>query len=269
MILKCLCSLFILIASIPGIAQGTRTTHFDIKKREQELVAIRKKAIAAIDTNNDAYDSEMLLFKKLLRETLHHKGSLVYPFDSLKKYSDIQTSSDGKIRFYTWMPNWSGHGYFFENFIQFKRKDGSIGLEAQVNNNLDYDICQLHELQVLDKGKVYITFGWGTHGGGGGYTIVDTWKITGAGLKKADVLDTSGLHCAHFVNKEKGKLILFTARGLYFEQSHIVYDSSLKTILFDYYRLSPGGKEMDPFLMRTDKIIKMKFNGHVFRKIDC
>ncbi len=69
--------------------------------------------------------------------------------------------------------------HFFSVIAQYKRADGTVGIE-ELGNELpsqnDFSIYEIYEIEAKNK-KYYLTFGWGTHGGGHQFNIVQVFKI--------------------------------------------------------------------------------------------
>lgn len=69
----------------------------------------------------DSLMSESRTLKKLLLDyTTQESGTFSYPFDSLRKYIDIVTSDDGKLRIYSWHAYDKESMQFYNNVFQYE-----------------------------------------------------------------------------------------------------------------------------------------------------
>lgn len=110
----------------------------------------------------------------------------------------------------------------------------------------DFLIKEIYEIKFKNQTQ-YLTFGWGTHGGGQQFDIVQVFRITNGLLIK----DNSVL-------PEKRNLIIFYPRA---EKSNLSFNPTTNDIS---YREFVENKESG-FMQPTDKKITLKLVNKIFK----
>jgi hypothetical protein len=154
----------------------------ELRKIDNELTGIYKSLIKAdYQLRNDSIAP---LFKERLSEQLLNPTSFVNPLDSLSRYLTIKTSSDKKIKFYSWDALGGGTWHNINCLAQFKSNNGKIIIqqlnsdkEAESGEFTDSEIYEVNEL-TIGKTKFYLTFAWGTHGSGYQHQIIQIFTIS-------------------------------------------------------------------------------------------
>ena len=184
-----------------------------------------------------------------LQEVLQFERSFNYPFDSLKTIS-IKTSSDGKVRIYTWLLKKDNGSYQYFGFVHYKNKskkryeiitlnDNSENIRRPENEQLDnnnwYGALYYDIIYIKKKGRKYYTLlGWD------GNNDISTKKII-------DVMYFSGREKIKFGASifKKGKT---TTKRFIIEYNatstiSVRYEEKEKRIVFDH--LIPMRKDLE------------------------
>ena len=188
-------------------------------------------------------------FISTLQEVLQFERSFNYPFDSLKTIS-IKTSSDSKIRIYTWLLRKDNGNYQYFGFVHYKNKskkryeiitlnDNSENIRRPENEQLDnnnwYGALYYDIIYIKKKGRKYYTLlGWD------GNNDISTKKII-------DVMYFSGREKIKFGASifKKGKT---TTKRFIIEYNatstiSVRYEEKEKRIIFDH--LMPMRKDLE------------------------
>ena len=188
-------------------------------------------------------------FISTLQEVLQFERSFNYPFDSLKTIS-IKTSSDSKIRIYTWLLKKDNGNYQYFGFVHYKNKskkryeiitlnDNSENIRRPENEQLDnnnwYGALYYDIIYIKKKGRKYYTLlGWD------GNNDISTKKII-------DVMYFSGREKIKFGASifKKGKT---TTKRFIIEYNatstiSVKYEEKEKKIIFDH--LIPMRKDLE------------------------
>ena len=188
-------------------------------------------------------------FISTLQEVLQFERSFNYPFDSLKTIS-IRTSSDSKIRIYTWLLRKDNGNYQYFGFVHYKNKskkryeiitlnDNSENIRRPENEQLDnnnwYGALYYDIIYIKKKGRKYYTLlGWD------GNNDISTKKII-------DVMYFSGREKIKFGASifKKGKT---TTKRFIIEYNatstiSVRYEEKEKRIIFDH--LMPMRKDLE------------------------
>ncbi len=188
-------------------------------------------------------------FISTLQEVLQFERSFNYPFDSLKTIS-IKTSSDSKIRIYTWLLRKDNGNYQYFGFVHYKNKskkryeiitlnDNSENIRRPENEQLDnnnwYGALYYDIIYIKKKGRKYYTLlGWD------GNNDISTKKII-------DVMYFSGREKIKFGASifKKGKT---TTKRFIIEYNatstiSVKYEEKEKKIIFDH--LIPMRKDLE------------------------
>jgi hypothetical protein len=160
-------------------------------KYESELGKIDAELTHAFqDSMRGEFEIEFLnKFKKMLREKLQNPITFENNLINLADKVSIQTSPDKRLKFYSWDTMSGGTAHQMAVFAQFRDDKGKIvvqEIKQDSAENLDFTdfiINRIYEIKVNNQTK-YLTFGWGTHGGGEQFNIVQIFQISNGTLKK-------------------------------------------------------------------------------------
>ena len=138
-------------------------------------------------------------FIKTLKEVLQYERSFNYPFDSLKTIS-IKTSSDNRVRVYTWILKKDSGTYQYFGFVHYKNKskkryeiialnDNSENIRRPKNEQLDnknwYGALYYEIIYIKKKGRKYYTLlGWDGNNDVSTKKIVDVMYFSGKEIIK-------------------------------------------------------------------------------------
>lgn len=213
----------------------------DLHKIDNELLSLYKAMVSADPQNR--YDSLAPAFKRQLLLYLEKPVTFNNNFDSLSKYLAIRTSSDGKIKFYSWDDLSGGTWHNFNCLAQFITKNGKVVIK-QINTENEtgtgeftdsgvYDIFALFN----DSVTYYLTMAYGTHGSGQQHQIVQLFYISGDKLEKCK-------RCF----ADSNDLVIQYPRS---EKANLVFDSGKKQLSYNEFILDeetgfyrPSGKRI-------------------------
>ena len=128
-------------------------------------------------------DSLTKLFTKQLKNALLKEITFNESFTKLSKSIKIISSSDNKIKFYSWDVGLGGSWHHIYSLAQFKSEVGKIHVQ-QLNSNNEYETgeytdCSTYQAyDILLNGKViYLAINWGSRGSGAQLDVVQVFKI--------------------------------------------------------------------------------------------
>lgn len=158
-----------------------------LQKIDRELSGIYKRLMVAPSANGA--DSLARLFKKQLLKHLQHRLTFQNDLDSLSGYISIRISADKRIRFYSWDEYTGGSWHTITSVAQYLSPKGkplvqllSSGQEGMTGSFTDGEIYAVYNLQVNGK-TYYLSFAWGTHGGGRQYQLIRLFSFEKRKLK--------------------------------------------------------------------------------------
>ncbi|MEC8853509.1 MAG: hypothetical protein VYD33_03600 [Bacteroidota bacterium] len=160
------------------------------------------KVMAHIIMNTDTEQKKFVAnraFIKTLKEVLQYERSFDYPFDSLKTIS-IKTSSDNRVRIYTWILKKDNGTYQYFGFVHYKNKskkryeiitlnDNSENIRRPKNEQLDnenwYGALYYEIIYIKKKGRKYYTLlGWDGNNDVSTKKIIDVMYFSGKEIIK-------------------------------------------------------------------------------------
>ena len=169
-------------------------------------------------------------------------------FDSLTKYFTIKKSPDKKIVFYSWGDENRGVRHTATCVAQFKSDKGNI-IVTQISFEDDYTdsfIYAVYEI-ISNKETFYLTFAWGSYGGGHEHRAVRLFQINGDTLQQRNVFaDTKVLGIEHRRSYEK----------------NLTFNQKKNQIEYNEFKFN---EEMG-FYEPTGEIITLEFNNGIFTK---
>ena len=233
----------------------TITTSIFAQKVSKQLIAeyedtLKIMAHTIMNGENQAVKTEANnAFISTLQEVLQFERSFNYPFDSLKTIS-VKTSSDNKVRIYTWLLKKDNGSYQYFGFVHYKNKskkryeiialnDNSENIRRPENKSLDnnnwYGALYYKIIYIKKKGRKYYTLlGWD------GNNDVSTKKII-------DVMYFSGREKIKFgasifkANKTTSKRYIIEYNAT--STISVKYNEKEKRIVFDH--LIPMKKDLE------------------------
>ena len=142
----------------------------DKESIEKELVRLYDQFRAKSYGFDDVSDSLRITFMENLLQTLQNNAFVHYPFDSLGTRITLTTSTDKKLRVFSW-DNISGgtwHDYvaLYQYADQGKVVTGKLHTGMETGTG-DYTDAWYHKIYTIDStSPKYLVLGYGTHGGG-------------------------------------------------------------------------------------------------------
>lgn len=168
-----------LIGGLICLSSLSQTT--ELIKIDSELTTLYKSMLSAdpqLRFEKLAPEFKKQLSKQLVKPIIFNKT-----LDSLSVYLTIKSSPDKSIKFYSWDEHTGGTWHTIQCFAQFKSKNGTIHVKQLSSENesitggyTSSEIYEVHEIN-NDKTRFYLTFAWGTHGGGYQHAIIRLFKI--------------------------------------------------------------------------------------------
>lgn len=235
----------------------------ETQRQEFEDKMIRNYNDLVNANSHTRYDSIAPKFKEELRTLLLKQETFKYPFDSLRKYINIVSSSDKKLRLFSWDEMTGGTMHNMAVLAQYKDDMDNLycesldsdfyGDEIVITDIIYYEINDV----IIQDIPHYIAFGWGTFGGGSHFKIVKVFKID-----RYEISNDNKIFKTY--DELHSQLYLSTSRGT---KINLSYDYENQIIEFDEFRKPSEYEEMEMGYMHripTGNKIKLIFNGKIF-----
>ncbi len=234
---------------------------FDVDYSEDtELGRIDKELTQAFQAKRmDDYTDESikraLEFKNKLKTYLKNPLTFNNTLINLSNEITVRTSPDKKLKFYSWDNETGGTYHTFTVIAQYQTADGKLNVKelneaglSEISKQTDFSIYKIHEIKLKTK-TYYLTFGWGTHGNGHQFDIVQVFKIEKFGLVKDESI----------LSKNRDLYINY-ARAY---KSNLAFNPVTNEISYqEFIQDKDSG-----FMMPTGKIITLKLiNGKFIQK---
>lgn len=164
--------------------QAYAQTEPSIDSIEMSLVELQREYRHLIF---DDYEQAVLKgdsFTKNLIHCLKNNASLKHPFDSLKTEIRIISSIDKKLRVFSWDTEMGGTWHSFVSYLQYKGGNQlkvqqlHSGFEMEKGGYTDVIYYKIKNFE-HKKGRIYLLFGFGTHGAGHHHKIVRAFRKEG------------------------------------------------------------------------------------------
>jgi hypothetical protein len=184
-------SFFFILAICTGTNAFSQTKNFTI---EEEKLA---KLIAKVESFiNGSYDSITLYSKKfeneLTRFIQNNPGTLRYPFKKLKESNscEVETSSDGNFRIYTWDTWMGGTMHFYHEILQWKA-NGKVFTKVPIYEIDDAgSFCSAMYTVQVNNTPVYLAVKDGTYSTKDAMQSVTAFRINGKLLDSVKLFKT-------------------------------------------------------------------------------
>ncbi|MEL6987392.1 MAG: hypothetical protein AAGK97_06135, partial [Bacteroidota bacterium] len=192
-----------------------------------------------------------LKFKNEFKKELRHSDN--NQFDSLSTRIKIVESQNKLLTIYSWDEKTGGSWHSIRALAKFRTEDHKFKVIEITGGSAEGDeltgelIYQIHEFLFANK-IYYLTFGWGSGGGGHHYTIVQIFEIRKDNL----------INCKNFFNSNEN-LIVRAPRS---SKINLKYNSERCEITHNEFKLN----EETGFFYETGSIAKWKFLDNKFRK---
>lgn len=221
------------------------------------------KAMTAADYW-DRFDFLAPAFKEKLKSVLSDKRTHAFSFDRLRKHITVVTSADRKLRVFSWDEKTGGSAHQMTGIAQFTPPglSGDVrvaDLEYEDENGPIDDVIyyEIHDIK-SDSHPYYLTFGWGTFGGGAHFKMIRAFRIKDHGLTFKDpIFQYKGKICS--------EIILRASRV---DPIYLQYRSERQTIEFDELRIPESYKSVGRNIARpTGAKVRLKFDGKLFKAL--
>ena len=231
-----------------------------VMEMEASLISDYKAMMAA--DYWDRFESLAPAFKEKLKAVLSDKRTHAFPFDRIRKHITVVTSADRKLRVFSWDEKTGGTAHQMTGIAQFTTpgQSGDIrvaDLENEDENGPVDDVIyyEIHDIQAGPH-VYYLTFGWGTFGGGAHFKIIRAFRITDHGLTFRDS-----------IFKYKGKICSeIILRASRMDPICLQYSAERQTIEFDELRIPESYKSVGLNIARpTGAKVRLKFDGRSFK----
>ena len=233
-----------------------------VMEMEASLISDYKTMIAA--DYWDRFESLAPAFKEKLKSVLSDKRTHAFPFDRIRKHITVVTSADRKLRIFSWDEKTGGTAHQMTGIAQFTPpgQSGDVrvaDLEYEDENGPIDDVIyyEIHDIQ-SNSHPYYLTFGWGTFGGGTHFKMIRAFRITDHGLTFKDP-----------IFKYKGKIcseIILQASRV--DPIYLQYLTERQTIEFDELRIPESYKSVGLDIARpTGAKVRLKFDGKLFEAL--
>ena len=212
----------------------------------------------------DRFDLLAPAFKTKLKTVLSDKRTHVYPFDRLRKHITVVTSADKKLRIFSWDEKTGGTAHQMTGIAQFT-PPGLIGdvrvadLEYEDENGPIDDVIyyEIHDIQ-SNSHPYYLTFGWGTFGGGTHFKMIRAFEIKDNKLTFTDrIFQYKGKAC--------NEIMLRASRV---DTICLRYIAEAQVIEFDELCIPESEKSIGQYIARpTGAKVRLKFDGELFKAL--
>jgi len=205
---------------------------------ELDLLA-KYKAASWLESFDNDVDHDTV-FLEALRTALQDSATMNYPFGRLRLKGEfrglpanqlghalnssaqqgilILTSKDKRLRLYTWDTVGGGTMHAMAGLVQWRDSAGAIHVQPFQTKVVYYDLHQID----LNGNTIYLTFGWGTWGGGGQHIVADVFALQESKLKR-------GLLMFQFQGELRERLFFGLSRN---DPFRISYDSRGRMLTF-------------------------------------
>lgn len=164
----------------------------DMKVAEEKVLAALTK-LRSKDADIDR-SALAIQFEKTLRTVLSNEESWNYAFPELRKYINIETSKDRKIRTFSWDTLTGGSWHALKSLIQFKS-----GIKIHVVSIQDEPVDEEEEgndmfadaiiMGVYPFAKGYLFEGYGTYGSGHHHKILTYFELVNEKLVRKTIFE--------------------------------------------------------------------------------
>lgn len=231
--------------------QSYAQTEPPIDSIEMSLVKLQREYQSLIF---DDYEVALIKgdsFSKGLIHCLERSNSLKHSFDSLKTQIKITTSIDKQLRIFSWDTEMGGTWHNFVSYLQYKT--GKVqqlhsGFEMEKGGYTDVIYYKIKNFE-HKKGRIYLLFGFGTHGAGHHHKIVRAFRKEGNSLIELEKVFDGEQHLVIVAPRRNNINVNFERTGL--------------KIVFDEFVYS----EDIGFYEATEKKVTYAWNGNRFIRL--
>ena len=157
-------AILLCLVSLPLLAQTPKQIEDDLLKSFKRIDFWFEKTqdttYDALRANDSLGKTNEVFAKKLISCIEKFPSTITYPFNSLKKnYLNISTSTDGRLRIYSWDDMTGGTMRYFENIFQYKSGTKTIAMHDASEAGGDYGPAYeiLYTFKIQDKTYYLVT----------------------------------------------------------------------------------------------------------------
>ncbi|WP_430410689.1 hypothetical protein [Kordia sp.] len=165
----------------------------DMKVAEEKVLAVLKK----LRSKDPAIDraAVAIQFEKTLKKVLSSKESWAYTFPELRKYINIETSKDNKIRSFSWDTLTGGSWHAINSLLQFESDTEIHVVSIQDEKPIDDEeegndmFADAVILGIYPFYKGYLFEGYGTYGSGHHHKILTYFELINEKLVRKTIFE--------------------------------------------------------------------------------
>ncbi|WP_046755912.1 hypothetical protein [Kordia jejudonensis] len=167
----------------------------DMKVEEEKVLAALTQ-LRSKDATIDR-DKAAIKFEKTLKTVLLKEESWSYKFPELRKYINIETSKDKKIRTFSWDSLTGGSWHALRSLIQFKSDEKIHVVSLQDDEPIDEEeegndmFADAIILGIYPFEKGYLFEGYGTYGSGHHHKIITYFELIDEELVRKAIFENN------------------------------------------------------------------------------
>ncbi|WP_298424026.1 hypothetical protein [uncultured Kordia sp.] len=181
----------VLLVSFTTLSMFAQT---NMKAEEEKVLA----ALTKLRSKDEDIDRSTVAiqFEKTLRKVLSNKESWEYRFPELRKYINIKTSKDRKIRTFSWDTLTGGSWHALKSLIQFE-SDNQIHVVSIQDEPIDEEeegndmFADAVILGIYPFAKGYLFEGYGTYGSGHHHKILTYFELINEKLVRKTIFENN------------------------------------------------------------------------------
>ena len=214
--------LFLSFYSLSCMAQ------IDMEVEEVKVIAALKK-LRSDDPNLDR-NQAAIQFESTLKKVLLLKESWNYSFPDLRKYINIETSRDRKIRTFSWDSLTGGSWHALRNLIQFEVEDKLKVVSFQKENPTDEEegndmFADAVILKMYRFHNGYLFEGFGTYGSGNHHKVIAYYELVNDELVRKSIFNNDkDIYVLMIPRRYKFDLKIDTYKGIITHSEYVMDD---------------------------------------------
>ena len=232
----------------------------NLSEKEIELIRTLKNLNDnSVNTDKNALST---VFRQQLISTLNNKKSLEYSFDSLKSNGIfINTSTDGKVRTYSWALNTGGSMVISEDIIQLKTDNGIkliVDSFKEDYSQMGSIYSKVFDIQANNR-TFYFLVSNITASNRNRSQCLSLYQVKDDKLVESNLIQYEGMSSSICINYDLNQIEEIETDKLGPNNPYldlIKYNKQTNHIYFNYFNKNG---------IKTPKIIYLKFNGEYFK----
>jgi hypothetical protein len=222
-------------------------------KAEEEKVLVALTKLRSKDSDIDR-SAVAIQFEKTLKTVLSNKESWRYTFPELRKYINIETSKDKKIRTFSWDTLTGGSWHALKSLIQFESDNQIHVVSIQDEKPIDEEeegndmFADAVILGIYPFHEGYLFEGYGTYGSGHHHKILTYFELINDKLVRKTIFEN-----------DQSIYVFKIPRRYKFD---LLVDIKTKTVTHSEFVFDDD----EGFYKPTGKKVLLTFNGQQFVK---